>query len=248
MYSAGGTKLLSTATKFKDMNKFLGSLDKINKAYQDLIVGNNGKFISNPTESTKKILATIGLGSMKISNKQAKAVSSLYFDLKENWDSYTGGHSFTIDGKKISNFKDFASSGTKVKKDFISQVASSSILLNASEKLGLDSQELGSTRGQAMLKELFRTGKTGGIVEFKNGRFQLTKDAFKNLSSKKEKEALEYFGVGANKYGLKQLVNELNQKDSGALTKTNSILNKIYNTLEHIKTNLAKHKAPIVTG
>ena len=248
MYSAGGTKLLSTATKFKDMNKFLESLDKINKAYKSLIVGNNGKFVDNPTESTKKILATIGLGSMKISNKQAKAVSSLYFDLKENWDSYTGGHSFTIDGKKISDFKDFASSSTKVKKDFISQVASSSILLNASEKLGLDSQELGSTRGQAMLKELFKTGKTGGIVEFKNGRFQLTKDAFKNLSSKKEKEALEYFGVGANKYGLKQLVNELNQKDSGALTKTNSILGKIYNTLEHIKTNLAKHKTPIVTG
>ena len=260
MYSEGGTKLLAAVTKFKSTDKFIKAIDSLYKAdashvyihqkdykHKTTEVGLHG-YEYKVTDSTKKILTTLNLSHNTATKKEAKAASSIYNDLKENWAAYTGGHDIKVDGKSFSSFEDFMKSSDKIKKDFITQVASSSVLVNASEKLGLSSQELGSARGQAMLKELFKTGKTGGIVEFKNGSFHLTSDAFKNLSSKKEKEALTYFGVGANKYGLSQLVNELNQKNSGALNKTNSILNKIYNTLGDIKTNLAKHKTPIVTG
>ena len=236
-FSGGSSKILSTVAKFKDMNTFLKAFNYLNKASNAssaALLSFGQKGVGDADESTKKILSYLSLGTLHLTKEQTKAVNNLFSDLKTNWEQYTGGHSITIDGKKISSFKDFANSSNKIKKDFISQIASSSILINAATKLGVNSEKLGSKEGQEMLQRLFKTGKNGGIVEFKNGHFQLTKEAFANLNTEKEKEVLKFFGVGANRYGLHKLVNELNEKSSTQLDKTNNILNKIYNKLDQI--------------
>lgn len=250
VFSGGSNKLLSAVGKFKDMDKFLKAFDALNKAQNAhyLAYSDFGPMNNDASDSTKKIMSYLNLSNFNLTKEQTKAVNNLYYNLKENWEQYTGGHAIHVDGKKISSFEDFANSSDKVKRDFISQIASSSILINASTKLGISSEKLSSKKGQEMLERLFKTGKDGGIVEFKNGHFQLTKEAFTKLNTKEEQETLKFFGVGANRYGLTKLVNELNEKNSTQLDKTNNILNKIYNKLDQIKQDLSHKKKPIITG
>lgn len=225
--SGGVSEILKTFKKVGDINKVIEGLDALYKAKktETYSIGYNDK----------NIQTLLVAANSNLSSKDLKADTALFNQLKKNWSMYTGGEDILVNGKKISDFSDFMELSDANKKTFFSKLASTQIMLTAAARLGVSTQELGSKKGEGYLRDLF-----DNIVTYKDGKFVLRKGIDEILKNKKDKEALEFFGVGANQFGIHKIVQELNDKASSKLDETNKILNKIYSVLKKKETGKAK--------
>ena len=232
----GGGKLVSDVfSKVKNVNDIIKVLDAFKEAQKEL------PGIVSTHNSDAILTALLASSKTNLSSDKIKAIAQFNEELKKHWNDFTGGEVIKVGKYTFRSYEDFLNADDKGKRAFFSAVASSQLVVSAATRLGVGADVLGSEKGQEALKILFGGGKYKGIVKYEDGKFRLAdsvehiKELAKNNA--KFREALQTLNITPNKFGLKELIDNLNNDNSAKLDKTNSLLNKIYVTLKNIEHN-----------